>query len=301
MNQQSGSGGGSSPLYHQQASSASQQSYSDEDIFGNKIPSKSSSASYFYDYISNNNDQPIDFLAIYDSKSNTKQLVESCTKYKNCQSCHLDSKCVWNLKSCENFSVLNFKSNVTSNDDAAAATTLSNSVLEVNVTHDSVVFMKPICSQTCDEYKSCSNCTLSNSRYKNDCVWCASQTKCVLASSLSILDPFGECVNLITKRNECELSATNLGLNEAHSITPLKKFSTFASDYQGYYYQGFCEINHSNCSACISDERCGWCSSDAYDFLDMTSINNTIPSIFLNYSLNTGFGTCMEVRRKSQK
>ena len=265
-------------------------SHSDEDIFGNKIPSKSSSASYFYDYISNNHDQPIDFLAIYDPKSNMKHLIESCTKYKNCQSCHLDPKCVWNLITCENFSVLNYKSNVTSN---VLDETLGNSVLEANLTHESVVFMRPTCSQTCDEYKSCSNCTLSNSRYKNDCVWCASQLKCILASSLSILDPFGECVNLITKRNECERSVANVDLNAAHSMAAASKnFWPSSSEY--YYYQGFCEINHSNCSSCISDERCGWCSLDTYDFLIINNYNKS-QSILFDYSLNTGFGTCMEV------
>ena len=259
--------------------------FSDEDIFGNKIASKPSSPN-FYDYYSANHDQSIDFIAVYDSKTHTKQLIESCSKYRNCQICHQDAKCVWNLNQCEHFSVLSF-SNSNSSDS------LNNSILEANLTNESVVYKKPTCSQMCDEFKSCSNCTLSNSRFKNECVWCASQSKCVLGSALHILYPFGECFTLVNKRTECERNYVSVGLNTAHFIT--NSMTPSINTNSNSYQQSFCEIQHSNCSSCITDERCGWCSLDSYDLIESINIINKSEPFLFNYSLNTGYGTCMEV------
>ena len=259
-------------------------SHSDEDIFGNKIASKSAS-SYFYDYVSGNHDQPIDFLAIYDAKNHAKQLFESCSRHKSCHSCHLDTACVWNMQQCESFS-LPISSSLNSTHDS-------------NAGNESALFKKPTCSQMCEEFTSCSNCTLSNTRYRSDCVWCASQLKCMLGSSLHIVDPFGECLNTVSKRSECERSySSGVNLNSAHSIASTSSSSSkLKAVHSNFYYQSFCELNHSNCSSCISDERCGWCSADVNDFFDVSVINNASQSIRLNYSSNTGFGSCMEVRK----
>lgn len=60
-----------------------------------------------------------------------------------------------------------------------------------------------------------------------------------------------------------------------------------------------CSIIHSNCSSCVKDERCGWCTKDSYNnnklnLADLLSLNSTNGTVILNYSSNTGYGTCME-------
>lgn len=47
--------------------------------------------------------------------------------------------------------------------------------------------------------------------------------------------------------------------------------------------ESFCTSQYSNCSSCIQDERCGWCTTDQQYRITSS-----------HYLLNTGFGKCLE-------
>lgn len=192
-----------------------------EDFFGNKISSL--------------ND--IDFVADYEipNEFSNRQLsqIEMCSSHMNCNSCQLNSNCIWNGNICEYFTSI-----------------------------DLTVYKKPSCLQMCSQYTSCSNCTNSqnfNGQYQSNCIWCASQSKCVQKKAVSILYPFGECHDLVDSREKCEKQTREVQTGLIHEIKP-------------------CSALHSNCSSCITDERCGWCTKDTQG----------------DGTLNTGFGKCLE-------
>lgn len=141
-----------------------------------------------------------------------------------------------------------------------------------------VLYKKPSCGNICNEFKSCFNCTYSH----NECVWCANQAKCVLSKAIQVYFPFGECINYITERSQCD---TRLG-SGVFSLPQLFPYSNNANSAVG----GSCSGQYSNCSACIRDEKCGWCTRD-------TAVNNeneTNQTLLARVALNTGAGMCME-------
>lgn len=196
---------------------------------------ESNSEDYFGNKINRLND--IDFVAQYEipNEFSNRQLnhIESCASHMNCNSCQMNSNCIWNGNVCEYFTSI-----------------------------DLTLFKKPSCLQMCSQYTSCSNCTNSqsfNGQYQSNCIWCATQSKCVQKKAVSIIYPFNECHNLIDSRDKCERQTRELQSEIIQDIKP-------------------CSAMHSNCSSCITDERCGWCTSDS-----------TGPG-----SMNTGFGKCLE-------
>ncbi|CAF0916193.1 unnamed protein product [Brachionus calyciflorus] len=187
----------------------------------------------------------IDFVSKYEipSEFSNRQLSysEYCFNHKTCNLCQMDSNCVWNGKYCDYF-------------------VSSNSSLKQ-------LYKKPSCTQMCSEFTSCTNCTSLiniNGQYQNNCVWCASQSKCVQKKAISILYPFGECFNLINDREQCDREITQEQTGAKININT-------------------CSLLYSNCSSCITDERCGWCTKDSLD----------------SSSLNTGYGICIEGGEKS--
>lgn len=192
-----------------------------EDFFGNKI----------------NTLNDLDFVAKYEIPNDfsNRQLnqIDSCSSHMNCNSCQMDSNCIWNGNICEYFTSI-----------------------------DLTLYKKPSCIQMCSQYTSCSNCTNSqsfNGQYQSNCIWCASQSKCVQKKAVSIIYPFGECFDLVDSREKCEIPAREVTTGIIRDIKS-------------------CSVLHSNCSSCITDEKCGWCTNDSIE----------------SGSINTGFGKCLE-------
>lgn len=95
-------------------------------------------------------------------------------------SCHLDPSCIWHKNLCETYNTA--------------------------ITRPRPIYKKPQCAQLCVEHTTCENCTsLSNlnGQYQSECVWCGSQTKCVLKKSVHISFPFGECLYLTSDHSKC--------------------------------------------------------------------------------------------------
>ncbi len=185
--------------------------------------------------------------------------IETCNQYGTCHTCQSDVNCIWNLKRCEYYSASSLRSSL--NESTA---TLNNI---------RVLYKKPSCGNICNEFKSCFNCTYS----QNECVWCSTQAKCVLSKAIQVYFPFGECINYITERNQCELRTGSLySLPQQFSYSNVNAFAST------------CSNQYSNCSACIRAVKCGWCTRDA------SSENETNQSGLSKSSWNTGTGLCME-------
>ena len=155
---------------------SSQQIY-EEDVFGNKVTARPQPD--MLDFYAPNHDQPIDFISVYD-KPQPKQktmleIIDSCSRYTSCHSCQMSQHCVWNVRKCELYSVLAPSLNMS---DLSYLESLN--VSSLNSTSSRVLFKKPACPQICGEYKSCANCTTAHNQYQSDCVWCSTQSKCVL-------------------------------------------------------------------------------------------------------------------------
>ena len=124
----------------------------------------------------------------------------------------------------------------------------------------------------CNVFESCFSCTYS----PNECVWCATQAKCVLSKATQVYFPFGECINYITERSQCEVGS---------SINSLPQQFSYSN---GNVFTSSCSNQYSNCSACIRDEKCGWCTRDT------VNENETNLTGLTKSSWNTGTGLCME-------
>lgn len=114
-----------------------------------------------------------------------------CNRFSSCLSCHLDPNCIWHESRCETY-----------NTSAAALTASSDVVVQPRP-----VYKKPQCTQLCAEHTTCENCTsLSNmnAQFQSECVWCASQAKCVLKKAVHVLFPFGECVYMTSDKAKCQ-------------------------------------------------------------------------------------------------
>jgi hypothetical protein len=155
----------------------------------------------------------------------------------------------------------------------------------------------------CSEYDSCYNCTYLSSfrnQAQTDCIWCATQSKCLLRSTVKIYYPFGECLNYVQDKNECDHHSShpeNVQLLrnpfiQPSSSSPVFSSSLYSSSALAMSTNSYCTSQYTNCSACIRDERCGWCTRDTLNY--SSKLNSVNSSIMFNYSLNTGFGSCME-------
>jgi len=179
--------------------------------------------------------------------------IEICNTHITCVTCQSDINCIWNLKKCEYFSFSSLLS-------------LSNE------TQQQVVYKKPTCANICSEFKNCFNCTSS----RNDCVWCATQAKCVLSKAIQVYFPFGECFNYMYDKNQCELIKT-----PTNNQPQLYPYANLNSNIMLSVTN--CVNQYSNCSACIRDEKCGWCSKDTLENNDNSML-----------AFNTGTGICIE-------
>lgn len=119
-----------------------------------------------------------------------------CSRFTSCLSCHLDPNCIWHKSQCE----------------AYGLTARSHSLLS------RPIYKKPQCYQLCGEHTTCENCTsLSNlnGQYQSECIWCASQSKCVLKKAVHVHFLFGECLYLTSDRTKCFTSSDDI--KSAHS------------------------------------------------------------------------------------
>lgn len=138
-----------------------------------------------------------------------------CNRFSSCLSCHLDPNCIWHESRCETYNT------------SAAALTASSDV----VGQPRPVYKKPQCTQLCAEHTTCENCTsLSNmnAQFQSECVWCASQAKCVLKKAVHVLFPFGECVYMTSDKVKCQATPiTNNSMlhNVSSSSSPENKTS----------------------------------------------------------------------------
>ena len=193
-----------------------------------------------------------------------------CSKHTSCAICQMDPSCVWNSRRCEYFNQY------------------------LNALNSRPVYKKPnSCQSMCSEHRSCLNCTtlanLNGQYHQNECVWCASQNKCLLRKAIMIMYPFNECLQLVNDREQCEALSSS-GASVVGSLSNLFVASdnngvlmpTMQQQQQQQQQASECAKMYSNCSACIQDERCGWCTRD------LGSFGNR------EYERNTGFGECME-------
>lgn len=213
-----------------------------------------------------------------------------CSRFSSCLSCHLDPNCIWHEGVCADY-------NASSRP----------------------VYKKPTCSFLCTEHTTCDNCTgasggggggfhfsySASSGAGSECVWCASQHKCVPKKAVHVFYPFGECMELMSERAKCERPrkrdfnppppngtytpntsplltvVVNRTTEISKALEETKLVATMASKLIDD--ESPCSREHTNCSSCIRDERCGWCSSDQ-------TYNGTDP----RPPPNTGLGKCME-------
>ena len=225
----------------------------EEDNFGNKIPLKSASSVSSSSLSSNN----IDFINNYEPLLKNSQQINNtnlfCNRFSDCNVCHLHSECIWNSNKCEYY--------------------------QPDLLASQLVYQKPTCSQMCSEYTSCYNCTylsMIKTQGQSDCVWCSSHSKCLQRSSMTILYPFGECMSYISDKMECDQDIYRFERN--HIL--------------GSSISSYCSNLYTNCSTCIQDERCGWCTKDTR--FNVSTLNSLDSSTLFNHSMNTGYGICME-------
>jgi hypothetical protein len=280
------------------------------------------------------------------------KLVEACGSHASCRSCHTDINCVWNEKRCEYYTSLQSISSLTlsgSGISRAPASIYSkpNCTLMcadydtcmscLSSTHHSPMF----------NYGSAASASAAAAGYSStigECVWCSTQQKCILRKATHVHYPFGECLSYASEREQCEsphrstlgLSlnlSLNLSLMSVSQSVPLQQIppssmttataptpAAAAAAAAASVLATPCSTYYTNCSSCIRDERCGWCSHDASlelessvewllhdlladDRLFNTSALNAALSVAVDaaaawsnrtLALNTGLGICME-------
>ncbi len=130
----------------------------------------------------------------------------------------------------------------------------------------------------CPELGSCNNCTVNP-----ECIWCATQRTCILRSAVQAYFPFGECIEYISVQAKCPHIPKPPSKQSVSSTFQETSLLSRQFDRPLALLYSSCRIHYSNCSACIMDEKCGWCSSDIFN-----------RSLSLNGKNNTGAGQCME-------
>lgn len=103
---------------------------------------------------------------------------------------------------------------------------------------------------------------------------------------------FSECLKLINDREQCD-GVDNKQQNHNQyadsSEEGLILTETPPATESSPILASSCAQLYSNCSACIQDERCGWCTRDSGD-IETSSFS----WMFENAAQNTGHGQCME-------
>ena len=187
---------------------------------------------------------------------------KNCYLYNDCFSCQFNPLCMWYQDQC--FSISSFEITNGQNNDVK------------------YLFEKKTCRILCFKLDSCDNCTQSP-----ECMWCLNTNLCLHRDQFNLIYSFGQCIEYINETNKCRK-------NDA--ILPFRVNST-SREFEIKTNLFGC-LDYKNCSSCVQQESCGWCSLDdnktGYGIcMDaLTNINNDSTSLSYCNRPNWYFDSC---------
>lgn len=187
-----------------------------------------------FDSYGNNNSNPITAQLVMNSTSLV--FYSDCALYIECYSCQYNPNCFWYQDQC-----------------------VAASVFQVTIVQTNEVEYfneRKTCKKLCFKEESCMNCT----KY-SECMWCEHNNICLQKEQFKLIYTFGQCFEYINETNKCKTRDTTLSSLVNKTGDLVLKTDIFAC------------LDYKNCSSCVQQEGCGWCSLD----------NNSM-----------GYGVCMD-------
>ena len=266
------------------------------DSFGNKLPIRPLGLYAHYVQLLSLDDQT---QSNNNNKMPSDSLDVACGYHVECERCQARADCEWS--SLANECVDALSAPVDANDEKRRRT----------------------CSVHCATRTSCASCVTLTHEH---CAWCASSGQCWPRAATRVLYPFGvECMSYTLDARQCSTTTTTTtttpatatdARDDADGLIVLESDDESESEQATSQtnqpdeprWHDECALRYSNCSACVRDERCGWCTSDtllvssadADTFVTLSSNETSTTTSMMTKRkaaaarLNTGHGVCME-------